>query len=151
VRLLVNFVLATLGLTLICAGGRAADAYDPSSVTYDGETYDITSSERGDAVIYDISTDGHSVGSIGGSTDTMCDRPYLRHYDDDLVVYDCGRFDAYTMQDRQIVGATYPGESPWAREIRLRGLRLDVLGLALLVFVTGRFVASRRAAHAAAA
>ena len=136
-------IVATLtaaGLVLICVGGRASDAHDPSSATWGDETYEITSRHSGDAVIFELSHDGNVVGSVGGSTDTLCDSPYLRRYDVDgdgsvdLVVYDCGRLDAYTLRDHALVGIPYPGESLWANEISWRGLRVGLAG-ALLLFI----------------
>jgi hypothetical protein len=143
VRIPLNAILCAVGLALLCGGGRAADAYNPTSVTWDGETYEIVSSARGEAVVFDISSHGSVIGSIGGSTDMLCDQPYLRRYAGDLVVYSCGRYHAYTLRDRELVDVPYPGESLWTSEIEWRGLRLEVLGLSLLVFAMGRFASSR--------
>ena len=144
-KLLAIVVLGVAGVVLIYAGSLASAAHDPTTATWDGVDYTITASDRGD---FDLSHEGHSIGSVGGSTDTLCDQPDLRRYDvdgdgtDDLVVYNCGRFRAYTVKDRKIVDLAFPGRTLWANEIEWRGQRLGVTGAAL--FAVGIGAALRR-------
>ncbi|HEX7704775.1 MAG TPA: hypothetical protein VF403_28740, partial [Kofleriaceae bacterium] len=147
-RIPVIVVLIAAGVGSLVAASRASDAHDPTQITWGNETYEITSSERGDSVAYDLSHDGRVVRTLFGSTDTLCDAPYIRRYDvdgdgvDDLLVYDCGHLDPYTMRDGQLVTIESHDPSLWASEVECSGLRLLLLGLAL--FMIGVAGAVRR-------
>ncbi|MDB4955249.1 MAG: uncharacterized protein JWO36_2818 [Myxococcales bacterium] len=144
-----------------CAGGAslvlgllARDACDPTSVTWGDTSYTITRRDSGDAIAFDFSHDGRVEKSLWGSTDTLCDDPYLRRFDvdgdgtDDVLVHDCGHYSYLTMRDRELheeyLGDHLQLRTAWAGEVERGGVTACACGIVLLLVGLGVGV---RSAH----
>jgi len=144
------FVLVMIaGVAALVMGFVARDASDPTDVTWGDAFYTITSRQSGDAVIYDFSRGGHVETSLSGSTDTLCDSPFIRRLDVDgdgtvdVLLFSCGNYSYLTMQDgvlnEILIGDDLSSAAglatAWADEVDRAGVTL--LGAGFVVFVSG--------------
>jgi hypothetical protein len=141
-------LVACAGASLLYAGIVARGRFEPSEVRWGDATYAVVAHREDQALVHEFRRNGRVVETLAGSTDTLCDDPWIMLIDvdgdDRLDVYhrtcgghgylkympatdgvsyvDLGQFD---LDDAPIL------RSSWASEIMdWHGLRLIALGAA---------------------
>ncbi|WNG23228.1 hypothetical protein F0U62_03650 [Cystobacter fuscus] len=102
-------VLLLISGVLLMAGWTARVSLNPDAVELSGVTYQISRRIEPEAVVFDlIRPDGGVAVSISGSTDTLCDPPYLMTLDVDQN----GSTDVYYRHCRGHGYVTYQNGAP---------------------------------------
>ncbi|WP_257461536.1 hypothetical protein [Archangium lipolyticum] len=137
-------VLLLAGGVLLIAGWTARASLNPDTVALSGVTFQVLRRVEPESVVFDLTRpDGGVAVSISGSTDTLCDPPYLMAIDVDQN----GSGDVYYRHCRGHGYVTYQNGAPvdvdlgqyevddapaaasfWANEIQAGGLRLLTSG-----------------------
>jgi len=141
-------LLALAGASLLYAGVVARSRFEPSVVRWGDAEYAVVAHREGEALVHELRRAGRVAETLAGSTDTLCDDPWIMLIDidgdgrldvyhrtcgghgylkyapatDSLAYVDLGQFD---LDDAPIL------RSMWASEIMdWHGLRLIALGVA---------------------
>jgi len=142
-------VLLLAGGVLLITGWTAHDSLNPDIVELSGVTFQVFRRVEPEAVVFDLTRpDGRVAISISGSTDTLCDPPYLMTIDVDQN----GSGDVYYRHCRGHGYVTYQNGAPvdadlgqyemddapaaasfWANEIHAGGLRLLTSGAVVML------------------
>lgn len=158
--------LALAGALAVWGGCVARGRWEPSSVEWDGDRYEVVRREVAQGIDFELVRGGRVVETLGGSTDTLCDPPFIYVVDvdqdgrRDVYHHHCGGhgFLRHVPRTRQLeyvnLGSVEREDAPgldsyWAGEVRARGLRLTVLGaMALVAAAIGAGVSLQRARDA---
>jgi len=152
-------LLGLAGASLLSAGIVARGRFEPSSVRWGDAEYTIVTRHQDQALLHELHRHGQIAETLAGSTDTLCDDPWIMLIDidgdgrldvyhrtcrghgylryapatDSLAYVDLGQFD---LDDAPIL------RSEWASELMdWHGLRLIAVGAtAGLVAVVGLLV-----------
>ncbi len=142
-------MLLLAGGVLLIAGWTARASLNPDTLELSGVTFQVLRRVEPEAVVFDLTRPDGSVGiSISGSTDTLCDPPYLMTIDVDQN----GSGDVYYRHCRGHGYVTYQNGAPvdvdlgqyelddapaaasfWANEVQAGGLRLLTSGAVVLL------------------
>ena len=147
-----SLVCLLIGGSAIGLGLYARAGLNPSEVHWFGETVVITMREQDESITFELTRS--DVGQAGvvltGSTDLLCDPPYLMRLDvngdgiRDLYFHHCGGHGFVTYQAESHVlhyenlGQFDPTDAPnvhtfWGREIQAGGVRMIGFGCSLAV------------------
>ncbi|MCP4136761.1 MAG: hypothetical protein GY754_37675 [bacterium] len=146
IQLLPPLMCLLLGTISVLLGVYANYAWNPKKVSWGKDEFLIRTSRERQAIAFNIT---HKAGdrpglSLYGSTDSMCDDPYLMHLDvngdraRDLYFHHCGGHGFVTYEEKsgklryKNLGQYDPEDLPrvpgfWSREIHNRGAR-TILG-----------------------
>lgn len=143
----VSILVFAAGAGLFALGLQARSRLDPSSIEWDGTRFRIVRRSDAASQSFDLlRADGTVAASVAGSTDTMCDPPYLMVLDvdgdgtRDVYYHGCGGHGYLELQGGMLkevdLGQQDPADAPalrslWAREIRAGGVRLIIAGVIL--------------------
>ncbi len=142
-------VLLLAGGMLLIAGWTARARLNPDTVELSGVTFQVLRRVEPEAVVFDLARpDGSVAVSINGSTDTLCDPPYLMAMDvdqngsGDVYYRHCSGHGYVTYQSGAPVdvdlGQYEIDDAPaaasfWANEIQAEGLRLLTSGAVVML------------------
>ena len=165
VSVIIRILLLAAGIGCLYTGYYTHSQYCPASISWEGQTYSITEKDDGSFMTYTLTDGGgREVLNLSGSTDLVCDHPYMLLMDvntdgeKELYFHHCGGhgiavFDkAKKRLQYKDLGQYDPDDLPalnsfWFSEIKRQGRYFTVSGVLLLAVGTLLAIRSWRVTH----